>query len=228
MRQTARPLALVAAATCLLIGVSACSSSSSAKPASAAQLQKIVLQQPDLPAGFTAKAAQPDSSGDATDQQLAACTGISGIKQSDQLRKAQSQDFSQGELTYSSDASTYKNQSAVDNRVKVLQSPKVNTCINTLFKTMLGKQLGSSANVTGSTVTITQGSNGGPKNVVAVANGSITISAQGQNATVNIYAAFITGPLITGTVQATSLNKPIDSKTRDAAVAAVAKRANNP
>ena len=153
---------------------------------------------------------------------------MSGIKSSDQLRKVQSQDFSQGDLSYSSDASTYKNQSAIDSRVKILKSPKYNTCINTLFKTMLTKQLGSSANVTSSSVKTTSGSNGGPKNVVAVASGAVSVTSQGQQGTINIYEAYITGPLITATVQVIDLNKPIDAKTRDAAVAAVAKRANNP
>ena len=181
MRPSARPLALVAAATCLLLGVSACSSSSSAKPASTTQLQKIVLQKADLPAGFTAKAAESDNSGDTSAQQLASCTGVSGIKKSDELRKTQSQDFSQGDLSYSSDASTYKNQSAIDARIKILKSPKYNTCVNTLFKTTLSKQLGAGATVNSSTVKTTTGSNGGPKNVVAVASGSIGVSAQGQN-----------------------------------------------
>jgi hypothetical protein len=188
------------------------------------QLQQIVLQQTDLPAGWTGKPTSPDAGNSDVDTQVQACIGGAQISQSDQVDKVQSDDFNQGESTISSDAASYKSQEAVDNRKAAITSPKADSCFNQALQEELKTSLPAGTTVNNLNFHLTPGSNGGPSNVVATAVGTVTVTAQGQTVTVYVSDAFISGNLVTATVQFEGLGQPIDSAVQAAAIKAVSDR----
>jgi hypothetical protein len=209
-------------------------SASSSPPASsapstgaptAAALAKIVVQQSDLPAGWTGKPAQGQGSPDADLQaQLLRCVG-GKIDESQRVAHVDGDDFTQGQLTISSDATSYKTQAEVDNRSAIISSPRAGTCLNQIVRTLLQRQLPAGTTLNGVAIALTSGSNGGPPNVVATEKGQITVSAQGQSATVYLDAAFIRGRQLTATVEFEGIGQRVDANLQASVIAAVAARA---
>ncbi|WP_375482259.1 hypothetical protein [uncultured Jatrophihabitans sp.] len=202
--------------------------SSSGTPATKAQLAKIVLQRSDLPTTFKATPAQPDSDDNNTQAQLQTCTGVKGAPDSHKVNTAQSSDYNQGNLTVSSEFSSYRSAADVKADVALLQSPKINPCLNSIFKQELARELGSKATVTNAAIKLTPGSGGGPSNVAGLASGTVNFTAQGKKAVVYLGVAFITGPQLTGTLSYVGLNQGLETTAANTALAAVAKRAQNP
>ncbi|WP_375497246.1 hypothetical protein [uncultured Jatrophihabitans sp.] len=206
----------------------ASSSATSAPAPSRTQLQAINVQAADLPAGYQGKAATPDSDDDDVNAQLESCTGVQGAPESHKVATADSDDFTKGQLTVSSTFSSFQSQSDVDADVALIKSPKVNECLNTVFKATLAKSLGSSGTVDSATIKLTPGSGGGPSNVAALASGAVNITAGGQKTVIYLGVAFITGPQVGGTLSYVGIGEQLDTATQVSALAAVAKRAENP
>jgi hypothetical protein len=166
----------------------------------------IVVQQGDV-SGYTPKAATPD---DATALlQVVACVGSTSVNPVDQIEKVQSDDFVQGQVTITSDATSYKSRAAVDALTALIQNPKAESCLEQLLKQQVEAN-GATVDSVSVKVTANPGDSGGPSNVVALLKGSITVTAQGQHATLNVAQAFITGRQLTATVGVQAVNTQPD------------------
>lgn len=200
------------------------SGTSSGGPASAT-LAQIVVQQGDLPGGWT---GQPVTGGGSTDtdlqDELLTCTG-GHIDPSQQVAHVDGDDFTQGEQTISSDASSYKSRSEVDNRSAVISSPKAGTCLNQIVRQELQQQMPAGAQLNAVALALTGGSNGGPPNLVATEKGTITVTAAGQTVTVYLDAAFLRGNLVTASVEFEGIGQRVDANLQASVIAAVAARA---
>lgn len=167
------------------------SSSAAAAAPTADQLKSYLLTDSDLPSGWTGTPHQTDPSDAATQAAFESCLG--GNSTQDQVAEADSSDYAMGEAQISSSATSYKSADDVKNDVAALTGPKVNSCFQDQVNTTLKKSLPAGATIDNSTITITPGSNGGPQNVVATGKGTITVTVQGQQTTVNLLVGFITG-----------------------------------
>jgi hypothetical protein len=102
--------------------------SPSASPASASQLAEIVLQPGDFPAGKLTP-YEPDPDASAADAEFHKCLGVPS-SDADQVAEAHSDDFAldQSEVEISSEAYSFRSQSAVDADIAGLYSAKASPC----------------------------------------------------------------------------------------------------
>jgi hypothetical protein len=242
---TAKGLCRVCAAGCIAVlaacggssaktastvgGSSAPSSSSptaspSASPASLPQLQKIVLQPADLPAGWKGTPYQADPSDATYNAAFAKCLGMRNTD-ADKVAEAHSQDFDRGDASISSSATSYRSQSDVDAEVAAWHSPKYAPCLERVTKTVVATSVPTGGRVESVSVKITLGSAGGPTNVVATAVGAIVVSVSGQLVVSYLTDTFITGPLIEADVITSNVGRPVPASLVKSLAAAVANRA---
>jgi hypothetical protein len=210
-------------------GSSAPSSSSptespSASPAPLPQLQKIVLQPTDLPAGWKGTPYHADPSDAAYDAAFTRCLGMRNTD-ADKVAEADSDDFARGDATISSSATSYRSQSDVDADVAALHSPKYAPCLERVTKTVVATSLPKGARVESVSVKIALGSAGGPTNVVATAVGAIVVSVSGQLGVSYLTDTFITGPLLEADVVTFNVGRPVRASLVKSLVATVANRA---
>ncbi|HET6210115.1 MAG TPA: hypothetical protein VFD94_07015 [Jatrophihabitans sp.] len=192
-------------------------------PAPKSLLAQIVLQASELP-GWTATPYQDDPSTDQDQLALLRCAGGRDTS-SDKVADVNSSDFSLDQATVSSDATSYRSQSDVDNDAALLRSPKFASCFQTQVKQQLGKDLPAGTAIKSAKVTITPGAGGGPANVAATAAGVITVTTNGLTLAVYLNVAFITGPMIEAEVDAENVGSPVPATLRAKLVQAVAARA---
>jgi hypothetical protein len=230
MQCAKRPLLGWCVVGCVVAVIAACGSSPAAKapsgpaatPASLSQLKKIVLQPADLPAGWKGTAYQPDPNQSAEDAALVKCVGMRNTD-SDKIAEANSDDFSLGNATISSSATSYRSPSDLTTDIAILNSPKVSPCFEQMLKKQLAAALPGAAIESGS-LTIRPGSSGGPANVVATGSGSFKISDSGQQVPVYLTVAFITGPLIEAEIDTENVGEPVAASVVNPLVAAIAAR----
>ena len=142
----------------------------------------------------------------------------------DKVGEAHSPDYASGNLSISSQATSYRSQDDLNADIAIINSPKVSGC----YKQLLRSQITASSpgtTVNSISLTITPGSGGGPSNVVGTGTGTVTITASGKTATVYIGVAFITGPLIEAEVDAENVGQPVPADLMSALVTKVAARA---
>ncbi len=202
------------------------SSTPDAPPAGTAQLTAINLTAADLPADWTSSPSDSDSdSGDDQDQAaLVACVGGTNTDP-DKVTEVDSPDFSMNDADVSSSATSYKSQSDIDADVALINSPKISACYQQLLKSEVGTSLDPGSTVDAVALNITSGSSGGPNNVVGTINGTITVTDSGQQITLYLAVAFITGPKIEAEVDFESPDQPISATLFGSLVNAVATRA---
>jgi hypothetical protein len=210
-------------------GSSAPSSSSpaaslSASPASLSQLQKIVLQPTDLPAGWKGTPYQADPSDAAYDAAFAKCMGIRNTD-ADKVADANSEDFARGDASIGSSATSYRSQSDVDADVAALHSPKFSPCFAKVTKQVVATSLPAGARVESVSVKVTPGSAGDPTNVVANTVVTVKVSVSGKHVVSYLTVAFITGPLIEADVETFNVGRPVRASLVKSLVATVANRA---
>lgn len=193
-------------------------------PATEVQLKKIVLQPGDLPGAWKPTPADPDSSG--LEGELADCLGVKQTD-TDQVAKTDSDDYSLGDATVSSSASSYKSQSDVDSDVALLKNPKVNACMKQLLTKDLASSMPDGASLGALSVKFTPGPGAGPANVAGVGSAVVPITVSGQQATVYVSFAYLTGPQLEAEVEAENVGAPVPAAVLQAAVKAVADRAAN-
>lgn len=191
-------------------------------PATVVQLKKIVLQPGDLPSAWKASAAESDSS--QGEGELAKCVGGKNTD-SDQVASTDSDDYSLGDATISSSASSYKSQSDVDSDVALLKSPKLTACANQVFKKDLASSMPEGSSLGTLSVKFTPGPGAGPANVAGAGSVSVPITASGQQAMVYVDFVFVTGSLMEAEVDAENVGAPVPAAVLQAAVKAVADRA---
>jgi hypothetical protein len=225
---TAGALVLLAACSSSGSSGSATSTKPTASPsptvtaASKAQLAKIVLQSADMP-GWKASPADP-SNDDTTGAELAACMGVKNTDV-DKVASTDSDDFTLDNVTVSSSATSYKSQSDLDIDRALLKNPKLASCFQQKFKTDMATSAPSGTSIGALAVKITPGSGSLPANVAGTGSVSVPITANGQQVTVYIETAFITGPLIEAEVDVESDGTPVPAGVLQAAVEKVATRA---
>ncbi|HXC82538.1 MAG TPA: hypothetical protein VNV62_11880 [Trebonia sp.] len=195
-----------------------------AKPASLSQLKKIVLQPADLPAGWKGTAYQADPNDSANDATLMRCVGARDTD-GDKVAEANSDNFGLGNASISSSATSYRSQSDLDSDVTTLHSPKLSTCFGQMMKKQLAASLPAGATTESASIKILPGSAGGPANVVATGTGTIKVRLDGQQVSVYLTVAFITGPLIESELDAENVGTPVPASVMNPLVATVATRA---
>ncbi|MBE7187735.1 hypothetical protein [Jatrophihabitans endophyticus] len=194
---------------------------------STATLKSIVVQQSDLPSGWTGTPAPAESTHDKdVDAQLAACVGSSDAGEQDQIQQVMSDDFHSGQSTVSSDASSYRSESDVRSQVAQLKNPKAQGCLSSLFRKEIAASLPAGSTIKNIAIRLSTADTG-IANLIGTANGRITVAAQGRQVTVYIGAGFFIGNRITGQVTFTSIGTPISSAFANPVVKAVAARAAN-
>ena len=185
-------------------------------------LTGIVVQQGDVPAGYTSQAPDTSSDDQANQAKIVNCVGSTAVNAADRIEEVHGNDFVKDPQTISSDVTSFKSQAAVDALVSVITDPKAQNC----FDAVLREQVASSGGtVKSATVTITPGTNGGPSNVAALLQGTVTIMVQGQQATVNVVEGFITGRQVLATISTEAIGADVDVDAFKAAGAALATRA---
>ena len=199
-----------------------------ASSAGSGPLAAINLTAKDLPAGWTATPATPDSGGDAAraQAQIAACVGGRNTYP-DSAGVTQSPNFSQGEATISSQVTAYKSQQDVDSDVAMLSSPKIDSCYATEAKAQAAGSLPAGATISAVSVHVTPHPSGEPSNVAAMVVGTISVTANGQHVTVYDTSALIGGPKIEIDVDFENIGQPLPGALQDRLIAVVASRARN-
>lgn len=188
------------------------------------QLKKVVLRAADLPRGWKATPADPDSNDDSSQAELMKCVGGKNTD-NDQVATADSDDFVLGDATISSSASSYRSQSSLDSDVAVLKSPKLVPCYNKLLKKELTKALPEGASLGAVSVKFTPGPGSGPANVAGLGSATVAVTVGDQHVKVYINFAYLTGPLMEAEVDAENFGSPVPAAVFQAAVKAVADRA---
>lgn len=203
---------------------SAPSASSGASPAPLSELKKIVLRQTDVPSGWKGTPYKPDPTDSANQAALVQCVG-SRNTDSDKVAEAHSDDFSLGDATISSAATSYRSQSDLDTDVAMLHSPKLGPCYEQLVKKQLGASLPAGATIDSASIQIMPGSAGGPANLAGTGTGTIKVRVNGQQVPLYLTVAFIVGPLIQAEVDTENIGTPVPASVVNALVATVATRA---
>lgn len=199
-------------------------SSSGVSPAPLSQLQKIVLQPADVPSGWKGTPYKPNASDSANQAALVQCVG-SRNTDSDKVAEAHSDDFSLGDASISSSATSYQSANDLDTDVAMLHNPKLGPCYEQLVKKQLATSLPAGATIDSASIKITPGPAGGPANLVGTGTGTIKVRANGQQVPIYLTVAFIIGPLIQAEVDTENVGTPVPASVVDAVVATVATRA---
>ena len=198
--------------------------SASAAPASLAQLNKIVLQPADLPAAWKGTPYQADPSNAADQAAMVKCLGARNTDP-DKVAEANSQDFALGDATISSSATSYRSQSDLDVDTAIARSPKFSACFEQLLSKQLVTSLPAGTKIASESVKFTPGSAGGPANVIATGEGTINVTANGQQTPLYLMIAFIIGPLIEAKVDAGNIGAPLPASLVNSLITTVATRA---
>jgi hypothetical protein len=187
------------------------------------QLKKIALQPADLPSSWKAAPAQPDSSDSSGQAQMMKCIGAKNTDE-DRVATADSDDYTHGDATISSSATSYKSQSDLDNDTALLKSPKLTQCFTKLLKQQAGMGLPKGATLGPVSVKFTPGRGAGPANVVGSGSAAMLVTANGQHVKVYVNFVYLTGPLIEAEVDAENVGSPVPAAALQSAVKAVADR----
>jgi hypothetical protein len=182
------------------------------------------LHPADLPSGWKAVPNQPDPNEAANNAALARCVGAPDTN-SDKVAEAHSDDFTLGNASISSSATSYRSQSDLDTDIAILHSPRLPLCFKQLIKKRLAASLPAGSTIKSASIKITPGSAGGPANIVATGTGSVKVRVNGQLVRVYLTVAFITGPLIQAEVDAENVGAPVPATVVNPLFATVATRA---
>jgi hypothetical protein len=192
-------------------------------PAPASLLATVVIRRADLP-GWAGTPFQDDPSAEQDQANLLRCTGGRDTD-SDKVAEAHSQNFTLGQAGISSEAASYRNQSAVDSDVALLHNPKFPACYQALVKSGLSRNLPAGTTIRSAKVTVTPGPGSGPANVAGTATAVLAVNTAGGPVTVYADIAFITGPMLEAEVDTENVGSPVPAALRRTLIQAVAARA---
>jgi hypothetical protein len=187
------------------------------------QLKKVVLRSADLP-GWKASPAEQQSSEDSGQAELMQCLGAKNTDK-DKVATADSDDFTLGDASISSSASSYKSQSDLDSDVALLKSPKLVPCYTTLLKKELATSLPNGASLGAVSVKFTPGPGAGPANVAGSGTATVAVTAGGKRVEVFVSFIYLRGPLMEVEIDAENVGAPVPAAALQSAVKAVAARA---
>jgi hypothetical protein len=177
-----------------------------------------------LPAGWASTPSKPDPSDKANNAALDKCVGEPDTD-ADETGESDSPDYSQGNASISSSASSYKSKADLTTDIASVTSPKINGCLDQLFTARLKPTLPAGSAVDAVALVVTPHAATDPANVPATAAGTITITTSGQKVVVYLNVAFITGPLIEAEVDFEAAAQPVPAAIRTGLIAKVAARA---
>jgi hypothetical protein len=195
-----------------------------AAPASLKTLQKIVLRQGDLPAGWKPGPYKPDPKAPASQKAFLECMGARN-SDSAKVAEAHSQEFAYRSASISSSAASYRVQGAPDADLAVLKSAKFSPCYERTLKDKLVTSLPAGATIESASFKVTPTTPGTPSNVVATGTGTVRVNLKSQRVAVYLSVAYIRGPLLETEVRTTSVGEPVTASLVRTLVASVAARA---
>lgn len=198
-------------------------SGGSGSPPSEAALKAMVLQQSDLPSGWTGTAYEPDPTDAKNKAQFAQCTGHRNTEP-DKVTEVHSDDYNSGPSQLSSQATSYSSADAIAEDTAAMQSPKATSCYEQLAKTEIPASLPAGMKVERLTVKISKPAPGDPSNLIAWGDATVVVSQDGQQTTVYTAAAFIVGQLVEAEVDFTNVGSPIPASVRQQLATLVADR----
>jgi hypothetical protein len=198
-------------------------SGGSGAPPTEAALKAMVLQQTDLPSGWTGTAYEPDPTDAKNKAQFAQCTGHRNTE-SDKVTEVHSDDYNSGPSQLSSQAASYSSADAIAEDTAAMQSPKATSCYEQMAKTAIPASLPTGMKVEHLTVKIGKPNAGDPSNLIAWGDATVVVSQDGQQTTVYTAAAFIVGPLVEAEVDFTNVGAPIPESVRQQLATIVADR----
>ena len=199
------------------------SGGSGGAPPTEAALKAMVLQQTDLPTGWTGTASEPDPTDAKNKAQFAQCTGHRNTE-SDKVTEVHSDDYNSGPSQLSSQAASYSSADAIAEDTAAMQSPKATSCYEQMAKTAIPASLPAGMKVERLTVKIGKPNAGDPSNLIAWGDATVVVSQDGQQTTVYTAAAFIVGPLVEAEVDFTNVGSPIPESVRQQLATIVADR----
>jgi hypothetical protein len=188
------------------------------------RLTAIALQPADLPAGWVGTAYVPDPNSVAVDAAMVSCVGGRNTY-TDETGDSNSPDYSLGNATISSDATSFRSQADVTNDTAIIKSPKMSACYQKAAAVQVAGSLPPGATLDSTSIAIVPGAGGGPSNVIATAVGKVSVTISGKVSVVYVSAAFIVGPLTEAEVDFTSLGAPVATSITRSLIAKVAARA---
>jgi hypothetical protein len=198
--------------------------SSPVGPPATARLTAIALQPTDLSADWVSTAYVPDPNSAAENAALARCVGGRDTY-ADQTGDAHSPDYSLGNATISSDASSFQSQADIAADVAIIKSPKISGCYEQLAHAQLLASLPAGSTINTQSILITPGAAGGPSNVVATGVGKFNVTVGGALNDLFINVAFITGPLTEAEIDFANVGSPVPASIQAALIAKIAARA---
>jgi hypothetical protein len=194
---------------------------------SAPALESAVVQESDLPRGWTAEPYEDDSDDEDQDQQAALleCVGARDTS-SEEVDEVHSPDFTTDTgSTISSSATTYRSQDAIDDDVAALTGPAVSGCFTEAFGQLADSQdLPAGTTVGDAQFTVAPGSAAGPTNIVAIGSGTIPMTVSGRQISLYIDVVFMTGRLTQAQVGFIGIGAPVPDDLQSSVVTAMADR----
>jgi hypothetical protein len=200
--------------------------STTSPPPGPTQLQSIVVQADDLPAGWVARPAAVPADANAAAAAFAQCVGVPNTT-GDKVAVTYAPDFVKGTTYISSTASSFKSPVDVQGDTSGLTNAKASDCFLQEIKSRLTAVAPKGVAVKSATLKITPGTGGGPANVVATATGSITFTNAGKTSTLNEYLVFFIAPRIEAHVDFFSVGSAIPASVRTAVLNKVSARVQN-
>ncbi|MDQ1419724.1 MAG: hypothetical protein QOJ52_1686 [Acidimicrobiaceae bacterium] len=182
----------------------------------------MVLQQGDLPTGWSAKPASPPADPKAEAAAFAQCVGGPSTF-SDQAAVAYSPNFVKGTSFISSTATSFKSPADIQTNAAALANPKASACYTQVVKARATAAL-PKGTVKSVTFKITPGAGAGPANVIATATGSIVFSSAGKTLTLNNVVVFFAAPRTEAHVDFFSIGSAIPASVKTAVINKVSAR----
>jgi hypothetical protein len=199
--------------------------STTTPPPGRPQLQSIVVQAADLPAGWmpTAAGAPADPSAALAFAQCVGTPDTSGH----QVAVASSPNFVKGTAIISSTAASFRSPADVQADTAALSGLKASACFSQEVKSGLAAGLPKGTAVRSVNLKITPGTGGGPANVVATATGTIAFTTAGKTSTVNDTIVFFAAPRIEAHVDFFGVGNAIPASVKTAIINKVSTRVQN-
>jgi hypothetical protein len=223
------------APACAVALLAACTSSPSKapsaatrppRPATRAQLKKIVLQLDDLPIGWKGEPHHDDPGDAAFSAALLKCTGARDTDPH-QVAAADSQDFVLGDASASSFAASYRSASDVRSDVALLRSPRLAPCLDRLLKQAFIHELRGGGTFVSVSSKFAHRRRGDPANLVAFETSTVKLIVNGRMFVDCLSVAYIAGPLLEADVDASNVGSPLTPSIMDTLIARVATRVAN-
>jgi len=197
-----------------------------APPPGVNQLQAIVVQATDLPAGWTAMPASPPANQAAATVAFAQCMDTPNTS-GDVEAVAYSPDFVDGSFSLDASASSYKSTADIQADTAALVNPKAAGCLEEVGKAALNAGLPRGYTVKTDDVSITAGAGTGPINVVATVNSTVVFGNGAHDTTLVDQTVYLIAPRIEAHVDFYSQGRTFSAAVKAAVLTKVSERVAN-